>query len=352
MKKIFALVIASFIALSATAETVFTFTSAEDKSQSKDGIMLAIEKGNGQTAPTVTVDYETQKPEMRVYSGNIITISGEHLTNIQLVCAKSSASNKNYAAMNANNGTLISGGEAIDKNDWKVDSWTGSATQVEFAFSGEKGQRRIQKIVIGGEPVVIDSTANRLPTEDDLDPAYTYQDPQIVQVPDTQLFGKEYAFINGNILVHCAEGSIVYANETEDKEEPAYFGCREGKQLTFTATQNILGIAIKGNVRKAFTASATAGDIYYCADPDMETAADPVLVIQNINAKSVTINCDKNLSCYLARVYFAENPATACQEEGFEAIETSAQAVKILRDGQLLIFKNGHTYNTFGTEIQ
>ena len=147
MKRFFAFIAAFCFTASVMAETEFTFTTASDMSQTKDGISMVIAKGNGGTAPTVITDYQTKEPEMRVYNGNTITISGENLTNIQLVCAKSSASNKPYAAMSASNGTLVSGGEAEDKNDWKVDSWTGSATSVVFTFSGDKGQRRIQRIV-------------------------------------------------------------------------------------------------------------------------------------------------------------------------------------------------------------
>ena len=296
-------------ALSAMCETVFTFATAADMNQTKDGITISFAQGDGSTAPTVTTDYETQKPEMRVYVGNTITISGANLTDIQLVCAKSSASNKNYAEMSANTGTLVSGGEAVDKNDWKIDTWTGSATSVVFTFAGTKAQRRIQKIVINGT-ATIDPVEDALPTEDDLDWTYVYQEPEIVHVPTSQVFGKEYAFIDGNILVHCSKGSIVKASEEED----AYFGCQANQTITFSATDYIKGIAIKGNVRKEFSATTSRGDISYCTDPDQETAANPVLVVRNVNALSVTINCDKNLSCYEVKVYFEENPEIACEE--------------------------------------
>lgn len=310
MNKFFTIIASLFFSLSVTAETQFTFSSAADMNQTKDGISVVIAKGSGSTAPTVTTDYETQKPEMRMYIGNTITISAEaNISDIQLVCAKSSASNKAYAGLNADKGNLVSGGEATSKTDWKIDHWTGSANNVVFTVSGS-GQRQIRLIVIDGEPVVIGPDEDKLPTEDDLDWTYEYQEPEIVPVPDTQLFQKEYAFIENNILVHCTKGSIVKASDEED----AYFGCQAGEKLTFSATQYIKGIAITGNVRKAFTATSSRGDISYCSDPDQETAADPVLVIRNINSLSVTVNCDKNLSCYGVKVYFEENPNIACEE--------------------------------------
>ncbi len=309
MNKFLTLIASLFFTLGMLAETQFTFTSAADMSQTKDGITVVIAAGGG-NAPLFTADYETGKPEMRLYTKNTITVSSSTaLTNIQLVFAKSSASNKQYAGLTAGTGTLVSGGVSEAKDDWKVDSWTGSANSVVFTLSGT-GQRQIRLVVIDGDPVVIGPDEDPLPTEDDLDWSYFYQEPEIVPVPETQLFQKEYAFIENNILVHCTKGSIVKASEDED----AYFGCQAGEKLTFSATQYIKGIAIKGNVRKAFTATSSRGDISYCSDPDQETAADPVLVVRNINSMSVTINCDKNLSCYEVKVYFEENPSIACEE--------------------------------------
>ncbi len=313
MKKFLTLFTAFCFVLSVAAETEFTFTAAADMNQTKDGITVAI-AANGGNAPKAQTDYETGKPEMRLFVNNTITVSSATpLTNIQLVFAKSSASSPNYAGLSANPGTLTDGGTSTAKNDWKVDAWTGSATSVVFTLTGS-GQRQIRQIVIDGDPIVIVPEEDKMPTEDDLDWTYEYQEPEIVMPKDTQIFGKEYAFIENNILVHCSEGSIVKANTEEGKEEDAYFGCRENQTITFSATQYIKGIAIKGTVRKEFSATASKGDISYCTDPDKETTSDPVLVVRNINSLSVTLTCNKNLSCYEVKVYFEENPEIACEE--------------------------------------
>ncbi|MBR6493111.1 MAG: hypothetical protein IKT13_04170 [Paludibacteraceae bacterium] len=353
MKRILSFILFVLAAVCMMAETEFTFTSAADMNQTKDGITVVIAAGGG-NAPSLTTDFETKKPEMRLYLNNTITVSSSQaLTNIQMVFAKSSASNKEYTGLSASTGDLVSGGNSGAKDDWKVDRWTGNATSVVFTLTG-KGQRQIQRVLIDGEPIVIQPEEPKLPTAEDLDPSFTYAEPQIVRVPNTQLFQKEYAFIDNNILVHCTKGSIVFANTTEGEEEDAYFGCQAGEKLTFTATQLIKGIAIKGNVRKAFTASSTRGDISYCTDPDRETAADPVLVVRNIDAKSVTLNCDKNLSCYEAKVYFEENPNVACEEtQGIrhEQKAKSPKVKKILRDGQLYILRGNQLYNALGTKL-
>lgn len=340
MKKIFSLLAVMCVAIEMIAATTFTFTSSGDINQTKDGITVVLAKGSGQNAPLFTQDYETKQPEMRLYLNNTITISSEtNLTNIQLVCAKSSASNKEYAGLSASVGNLVSGGVATDKNDWKVDQWTGSATQVVFTLTGGK-QRRIQRIVIDGDPIEITPVEVVLPTEDDLEAEYTYTEPTTVHVPDTQFFKNEYAFVDNNILVHCSQGSIIKATDSTE----AYFNCNADNQLRFTATQAIKGIAITGYVRKAFSATCDKGTIEYLSDADSDIDNERVLIIRDIHDKSVTITCDKQIRCYEVKVYFNDNPALTDDEQGIESVETPAKAEKFIREGILYIRKGEKTY--------
>jgi hypothetical protein len=344
MKKIFSFIASLCIALSVYAETEFTFTSSEDLNQTKDGISLVIAKGSGSNAPLLTTDYETHKPEMRLYLGNTITISGENLTNIQMVFAKSSASNKEYTGLSANTGELVSGGVAIDKNDWKVDKWTGSASSVEFTLTG-KGQRRLQRILIDGDSITFDPEPE-LPTAEDLDPLYTYAEPTLVHVPDTQIFKQELAFIDNNILVHCDLGSIVEATDTTF----AYFNCNAEHTITFTATQPMKGVSIDGYVRKAFNATCDHGTLQFLTDPDFEMEGWPALVILDIDNTSVTLTCPKQFRCYGAQFYFQENPDPLF--EGIEQTQSTTPAAKMLLDGQLYIIKNGRTFTASGAEVK
>lgn len=337
-----------WLSMSVWGETVFTFAAAGDMSQTIDGISLSIAKGSGQNNPTVTTDYETQQPEMRLYTGNTITISGNELKDIQLVCAKSSSSNNKYTGLSASTGELVSGGEAADKNDWKVDHWTGNATSVVFTLTG-KGQRRIQKIVVGGEAVVIEPVETVLPTEEDLEANYSYAEPTAVNVPDTQFFKNEYAFISNNILVYCGQGSIIKATDTT----AAYFNCNANYNLTFTATEPIKGIEIDGFVRKAFSATCDHGEIEYLTDGDFDMEGFPAMVIRNIDAQSVTLSCPKQLRCYGVRVYFQENPEHLNPADGIEDVHPSAvRSQKKLRDGQIYIIQNDRTYTATGVEIR
>ena len=83
-------------------------------------------------------------------------------------------------------------------------------------------------------------------------------------------------------------------------------------------------------------------------------AGDPVLVIRNINDMSVTITCDKNLSCYGARVYFEENPDSINDEAGIEDVQSSnrqSSIRKFVKDGQLYILRENKTYTIIGTQL-
>ena len=183
MKQFFSFIASVFFALTAWGQTSFTFTSADDVIQEKDGIIVMLDKGTGSNDPRYQTDYETGKPEMRLYTGNTITVSSETaMTTIQMVFAKSSASNKAYAGLSTSIEKLVSGGDSESKTDWKIDSWTGNAAEVVFTLTGS-GQRQIRQLVVNGEAVIDIPEEQPLPTEADLDWSYYYFEPEVVHVP-------------------------------------------------------------------------------------------------------------------------------------------------------------------------
>lgn len=358
MKKIFSLLSILCVALFANAETVFEFTTSDWDLQEKDGIYVALSKGSGNDAPLFTMDYEKKTPEMRLYVGNQIEISADSpMKNIQIVFAMAS-SNKEYAELIANTGTLTSGGTSKDKTDKKIDVWTGNTKDVVFTLAAPGKQRQILKIVVDGAPITLEDETIPLPTEADLKADYEYSEPTVVHPKDTTIFKKEYAFIENNILVHCDSGSIIKATDTTF----AYFNCLVGSKLTFTATQNIKGIAIDGFVRKAFDGiTCETGSVTYLTDPDADEEGFPAIVIQDVNAKGVTLSCPKQFRCYELRVYFKENPE-AIDMGGEEPEEPENQAIdnvqnndvqstKVLRDGQLIILRGDKAYNAQGIQL-
>ena len=333
-------------AIGSMAQTVFTFADENCMSQTKDGFTVTIAQAGAQNAPRYQTDYMTGKPEMRLYLGNTITVSGNELKDIQLVFAKSGASNKEYTGLSASTGTLVSGGVSEDKEDWKIDHWTGTASSVTFTLTG-KGQRQIQQLVINGEAVVIpDETP--LPTAEDLQSDYHYSEPTKVLPKDTVLLKKEYAFIDQNILVHCSQGSILQATDTTE----AYFNCNAEYDITFTASAPMKGLVISGFVRKGFSAACDHGNISFLTDDETDIEAERVMVITDIDATSVTISCPKQIRCYGVECYFTSNPAPLSPAQGMESILPSANDPrKVMHDGQLYIMYKGTMYNVQGTKM-
>lgn len=364
MKKIFSLLSILCVALYANAETVFEFTSAADLNQTKDGITVVLAKGTNTDSSPYYDAYAPKGPEVRIYGKNTITVNaanavnGETLKNIQIVFALPDG--KKYATLTASIGKLTSGGNSTGRENPVLDTWIGDTQEVVFTF-GESGQRVIKKLVVNGAAINPDdekpAEPTLLPTEADLKTDFEYTEPVIVNVPDTVIAKKEYAFIDNNILVHCTQGSIIKATDTTF----AYFNCNANYEITFTATENIKGIAIDGFVRKAFNATCDHGSITYLTNPDSDEEGSPALVIQNVNAKSVTLSCPKQLRCYELRVYFKENPE-AIDMGGEEPEEPENQAIdnvqnndvqstKVLRDGQLIIFRGDKEYNAQGIQL-
>lgn len=137
-----------------------------------------------------------------------------------------------------------------------------------------------------------------VPGDDDLDPDYEYAEPTIVWPSGETGSNTAYSFINNNIKVATTMGG-----QTEE-----YFGCNAGQTITFTAAKPIKALVIHGYVKQGFEASCDHGDIMYVDASEDAVEANPVLAILDVDSKSVTISCVKQLRCYVAQVYFEENP--------------------------------------------
>lgn len=308
MKRFFTLIFSVAAVLSSMA-TTFTFTSSDHVSQTKDGITVTLSKASGNNDPFFSVS-----EEMRLYANNTITISGGNLTDISLTFAKQGS--KDYATMTASTGTLASGGVSTSKTDQKTDKWTGSATSVTFTL-GNTGQRILTGIVVNGtgssepsqpsEPSEPDQPG---PGDNTLDPDYTYSEPTTVRTPSTTVQGDSYWFIDNNIMVSCTKGA------TND----SYFSAHAGFDMTFTATQPIKGIVINGFVKKDFEATVNQGKVSYLT-PDVDTEGNPVVVITDVDSKSVTISCVKQLRCYSVDIYFQSNPQEEVSGGGSSSTE-------------------------------
>lgn len=144
------------------------------------------------------------------------------------------------------------------------------------------------------------------PDVDDLDPDYEYSEPTIVWPSGEVGSNSAYSFVFNNVKVSATVGG-----QTED-----YFGCNAGQTITFTATQPIKALVIHGYVKQGFEASSDHGNIMYVDASEDAVEASPVLAVLDVDSKSVTISCVKQLRCYVAQVYFEENPEVNFEGDG------------------------------------
>lgn len=310
--KFWVLTLTLFFSLS-TFATTFLYDADGTQTQTIDGITVVLAQGSGSNKPA----YSSYNG-MKLYANNTITIDAEQaFKNVQLVFAKNE--NKEYVKMSCSDGQIVSDDASTSLEDKKIAVWTGETTHLVFTF-GAKGQRVLFQIEIDGEPIelnpvnYVDTTA--------LDPEFVYGEPTTLTVPDMNFFKHEYAFVQQNIRVSCGQGSIL------NNDTAHYFNCNAGYTLVFEASQPMKGLAIDGYVRKLFTASVNPGSIEYLSPEWGDEENEPVVVVKDIDATTVTISCDKNLRCYQVRIYFDANPKESVygSEEAVEQIEPTESA--------------------------
>lgn len=135
-------------------------------------------------------------------------------------------------------------------------------------------------------------------TSTTLDPNYQYAEPTTIGVPELTLSAQAYEFVENNIKVNCTNGAV----------NTDYFSCYAGSAITFTAAKPIKGLTVNGYIKKDFTATASSGMIEYADASEAEVEGDPVLIMTNIDATSVTLTCVKQIRFYSVDFYFEENP--------------------------------------------
>ena len=134
------------------------------------------------------------------------------------------------------------------------------------------------------------------------------EEPITILAPDTFINKEAYTLTDQGITISVSQGSAYPATHNYNKLGITYFACLANASITFSAAQNIKGIAIDGWVRKNFSATCDHGTLNYLSDDEDDTYGYPVLTISDINNPSVTISCDNQLRCFSVEVYFEENP--------------------------------------------
>lgn len=134
------------------------------------------------------------------------------------------------------------------------------------------------------------------------------EDPIIITVPDTTIVKQAFTLEVQGITISTTNGSVYPAEHEYNNFDRDCIICYAGASISFSAGQDIKGLAINGNVKKNFSASCDNGTMDYLSDSDEDAEGEPVLTISDIDAPSVTITCNNQLRCFSIEVYFTENP--------------------------------------------
>ena len=134
------------------------------------------------------------------------------------------------------------------------------------------------------------------------------EDPIILTVPDTTIVKQAFTLEVQGITISTTNGSVYPAEHEFNNFDRDCIICYAGASISFSAGQDIKGLAINGSVRKNFSASCDNGTMDYLSDSYEDSEGEPVLTISDIDAPSVTITCNNQLRCFSIEVYFTENP--------------------------------------------
>ena len=227
-----------------------------------------------------------------------LTLSGaKGISKVVVICSSNDADSKNSISVSVN-GTQFGKVEMLAKENNVEKTFEGEATDGDLVINIAYSKKSVwikQVVVTCSEGV---ANVDDDETGKTLDPDFVYGDSVKIIAPDDEFFKEACTFVQNNVEVKCSKST----------HKDGYFSCLAGERITFTATQPIVAIAINGTVKKNFEAEASAGNLYAAYDSFDEVTHNPVLVIDEINDKSVTISCKVQLQCTEVTLYFKEAP--------------------------------------------
>lgn len=258
---------------------------------------------NGWTASTAPLAFETANLSRgsQFTSSSTLTLKGaKNVTKIVVTCS-SNVADKNSIALKVG-GKAFGETVTIAKETNVEKTFTGSASgDITLDITRVDKSVYISKIVVTADEI---GTGGDTPGTggdeggSDLDPNYTYAEPTIITPTVESGSNAAYSFVQNNIRVDVSTGAQ-YEN---------YFGCNAGNTITFTATKNIKAVVVNGYIKKDFEATASSGNILYADASDDYVESDPVLAVLDVDSKTLTIECAKQMRCYSVKFYFEENP--------------------------------------------
>ena len=230
-----------------------------------------------------------------------LTLSGSKGISKVVVTCSTNIDKKNSIAVSVN-GTQFGTTAVLAKEANVEKTFTGTATDGDLVLTLTRGDKSIyiKKVVVTCTEA--GNTGGGTNDDDelgkDLDPNYVYTDVVKVVAPTDVFYNKPYTFIQNNIEIKCSKTTHM----------DGYFSCAANETMSITATQPIVAITINGMVKKNFEATVNNGTLYYASSEETEITQDPVVYIGDINEKSVTLTCIKQLQCKEVTLYFKEAP--------------------------------------------
>ncbi|MBP5346896.1 MAG: hypothetical protein J6Y99_11855 [Bacteroidales bacterium] len=295
MKKIFTLFLSAFALFSTmnAEEVIFDFST---------------EIPTGWTSSPEPKGFEkTGSARGAQYTGNAtLTLTGaKGVSKVVVICSTNLAGQNTLSTYVGE--TQFGKTETLPKENDMEKTFTGSSSDgdIRLVITRKDKSIYIKKVVVTCDEIVINGGGGESDDEDLLDENYTYGDTVSIKVPSNEvIYNKKYQFIQNNILIKCTKGT----------HQDGYFSCAAGEALSIYATRPILAVSINGMVKKAFEAKCDAGKLYFAYDDLSEVTQSPVLYIDSVNAKSVTITCDKQIQCQEIIVYFTATPDLDLEE--------------------------------------
>lgn len=231
-----------------------------------------------------------------------LTLAGvKNVTKVVVTCSSNIDSGN---SLGVSVGGTLWGNEDLKKEVDVEKIFTGASASGDLVLSITRTSKSvyIKKVVVYGD--IEGGNDDDDKKEDDggndsqLDPNYTYSEPTVVVCSGALGSNSSYQFVSNNILVSASTGA-----QTE-----TYFSCNAGNTISFTATKNIKAVVVNGYVKQSFSATASSGVISYVDAVNDAVEADPVLIVKDVDSKTLTITCNKQLRCYNVNFYFEENP--------------------------------------------
>lgn len=249
---------------------------------------------NGWTTDMKTGSGEAGGRGVQFTTSGKLTYKGvKNVTRVVVACSSNFDGNTLAVAVgNKKIGATITFTKESENKEYTFASATPVSGDLVITITRNDKSVYVSKVVITGDAI------EEKPVDTGLDDNYVYGDS--VEIFPKDSLGKipNCDTIVNNILLQLPNGAF-YKTDIR---------AAAGSSLTLTATRNIKAVAIDGVVKKGFTATASSGKLTYKSNSEGEAKGTPVVLVKDVDQKSLTLNVSKQLQCQRIAIYFEANP--------------------------------------------